>query len=65
MKFLKINYSTLQRMVRPLDKYIKNKKKREIIEETIEKLDMDERDMKNLEMIRKEVWEEEKEKLKL
>ena len=56
MKFLKVNYSTLQRMVQPLDKNIKNQKKREIIEETIEKLDIRERDLKNLERVRKGLW---------
>ncbi|MCZ7369398.1 MAG: hypothetical protein O8C66_02705 [Candidatus Methanoperedens sp.] len=56
MKFLKVNYSTLQRMVQPLDKNIKNQKKREIIEETKEKLDIRERDLKNLERIKKELW---------
>ncbi|MCZ7355951.1 MAG: hypothetical protein O8C65_03375 [Candidatus Methanoperedens sp.] len=39
-----------------MDKNIKNQKKREIIEETKEKLDIRERDLKNLERIKKELW---------
>jgi hypothetical protein len=56
MKFLKVNYSTLQRMVLRLDKNIKNQKKSGIIEETKEKLDIRERDLKNLERIKKGLW---------
>lgn len=56
MKFLKVNYSTLQRMVLRLDNNIKNQKKCEIIEETKEKLDIRERDLKNLERIKKGLW---------
>jgi len=56
MKFLKVNYSTLQRKVLRLDKNIKNQKKGEIIEETKEKLDIRERDLKNLERIKKGLW---------
>ncbi len=56
MKFLKANYSTLQRKVPLLDKNIKNQKKGEIIEETKEKLDIRERDLKNLERIKKGLW---------
>ncbi len=40
-------------------------KKRELLEETLEKLDIDNEDMKELEKIRGEVWREEKKKLKL
>ena len=43
-------------MVLRLDKNIKNQKKGEIIEETKEKLDIRERDLKNLERIKKELW---------
>jgi len=39
-----------------LDKNIKNQKKGEIIEETKEKLDIRERDLKNLERIKKGLW---------
>ena len=39
-----------------MDKNIKNQKKREIIEETKEKLDIRERDLKNLERIKKGLW---------
>ncbi len=56
MKFLKVNYSTLQRMVLRLDKNIKNQKKSGIIEETKEKLEIKERDLKNLERIKKGLW---------
>jgi hypothetical protein len=56
MKFLKVNYSTLQRKVLRLDKNIKNQKKSGIIEETKEKLDIRERDLKNLERIKKGLW---------
>lgn len=56
MKFLKVNYSTLQRMVLLLDKNIENQKKCGIIEETKEKLDIRERDLKNLERIKKGLW---------
>lgn len=52
-------------MVLRLDKYIKNKNKMEIIEETIKELDIGEDDLKNLEQVRQKVWEIEKEKLKL
>ncbi len=50
-------------MVLQLDKYIENKKKMEIIEETINKLDLGEGDLKNLERVRQNLWK--KEKLKL
>ncbi len=43
-----------------MDENIKNHKKREIIEETKEKLDLRERDLKNLERIRKGLWKKEK-----
>jgi hypothetical protein len=43
-------------MVLQLDKNIKNQKKEEIIEETKEKLDIRERDLKNLERIKKGLW---------
>lgn len=43
-------------MVLRLDNNIKNQKKREIIEETKEKLDIRERDLKNLERIKKGLW---------
>ena len=43
-------------MVLRLDKNIKNQKKGEIIEETKEKLDIRERDLKNLERIKKGLW---------
>jgi len=43
-------------MVMHLDENIKNHKKREIIEETKEKLDIRERDLKNLERIKKGLW---------
>lgn len=46
-----------------MDENIKNHKKREIIEETIKKLDIGEDDLKNLERVRKNLWK--KEKLKL
>lgn len=46
-----------------MDENIKNHKKREIIEETIKKLDIGEEDLKNLERVRKNLWK--KEKLKL
>ncbi|MFW6194459.1 MAG: hypothetical protein ACOC5L_02960 [Halobacteriota archaeon] len=36
------------------------KKKRELIEKTVEKLDLDEEDLKDLEKVREEVWKEEK-----
>ena len=52
--------STLKRMVLRMDENIKNHKKREIIEETKEKLDIRERDLKNLERIRKGLWKKEK-----
>lgn len=40
-------------------------RKRELIEETVKKLDIKEEDLKQLEKIRGEVWEKEKRKLKL
>ncbi|MFZ2411779.1 MAG: hypothetical protein WAW23_09435 [Candidatus Methanoperedens sp.] len=43
-----------------MDEKIKNHKKREIVEETKEKLDIRERDLKNLERIRKGLWKKEK-----
>ena len=43
-----------------MDENIKNHKKREIVEETKEKLDIRERDLKNLERIRKGLWKKEK-----
>ena len=58
-----MNCLALKRMVLQLDKYIKNKKKMEIIEETIKKLDLGEDDLKNLERVRQNLWK--KEKLKL
>ncbi|MFZ3059847.1 MAG: hypothetical protein WA102_08930 [Candidatus Methanoperedens sp.] len=39
-----------------MDNNIKNQKKMEIIEETKEKLDIRERDLKNLERIKKGLW---------
>jgi hypothetical protein len=39
-----------------LDNNIKNQKKKEIIEEKKEKLDIRERDLKNLERIKKGLW---------
>lgn len=39
-----------------MDNNIKNQKKREIIEETKEKLDIREQDLKNLERIKKGLW---------
>jgi hypothetical protein len=50
-------------MVLRLDENIKNHKKREIIEETIKELDLNEGDLKNLERVRQNLWK--KEKLKL
>ncbi|MFP3910003.1 MAG: hypothetical protein ACLFVX_09105 [Archaeoglobaceae archaeon] len=41
------------------------KKKRELIEKTVEKLDLNENDLKDLEKVREQVWREEKKKLGL
>lgn len=41
------------------------KKKRELIEKTIEKLDLNENDLKELGKVREEVWKEEKKNLGL
>jgi len=61
MEFRKGRYFTiLKRMVLRLDENIKNHKKREIIEETINKLDIGEDDLKNLERVRKNLWKKEK-----
>ena len=51
-----VNYSSLQRKVLLLDKNIKNQKKEEIIEDTKEKLDIREQDLKYLERIKKGLW---------
>ncbi len=40
-------------------------KKRELIEETLKKLDIDDKDLRELEKIRGGVWKKEKKKLKL
>jgi hypothetical protein len=40
-------------------------KKRELIEETLKKLDIGDKDLRGLEKIRGEVWKREKKKLKL
>lgn len=40
-------------------------KKRELIEETLKKLDIGDEDLKELEKIRGEVWKKEKKKLRL
>ena len=42
-----------------------NKQKRELMEETLKKLDIDEEDLKELEKIRGEVWKKEKRNLRL
>ncbi len=41
------------------------KKKRELMEKTVEKLDLNENDLKDLEKVREQVWREEKKKLGL
>ncbi|MDP3104234.1 MAG: hypothetical protein Q8M95_06465 [Candidatus Methanoperedens sp.] len=43
-----------------MDENIKNHKKKEIVEETKEKLDNRERDLKNLDRIKKGLWKKEK-----
>ncbi len=43
-----------------MDENIKNHKKREIVEETKEKSDIREHDLKNLERIKKRLWKKEK-----
>ncbi len=40
-------------------------KKRELIKETLEKIDIEDEDLMDLEKIRGEVWKEEKRRLKL
>jgi len=55
-----MNCLALKRMVFQLDKFIKNKKKVEIIEETIKKLDLSEDDLKKLERVRQNLWKKEK-----
>ena len=43
-----------------MDENIRNHKKGEIVEETKEKLDIRERDLKNLERIKKGLWKKKK-----
>jgi len=49
-----------------VDRLIKlEEKRRELIETTVKKLDLDEKDLVELEKIREELWKKEKERLKL